>query len=145
MPAAGVGGWLGSEVQIKHPGKLACCCNGLSGSYWSSTRSFVLFCFRWQTPQVTLSYFPRLIKNERRGLPPALTRVSAARHTNTRAGSGGPPGHSGALFSAVHETPPSRNHQKLVYSMPKFGNLTSSHEDWMAQGGCYLGSCDSDA
>ena len=44
-------------------------------------------------------YFPRAIKNERRGLPPALTRAAAARHTHNGAGSGDPPGHSGAFSS----------------------------------------------
>ena len=48
-------------------------------------------------------------------MPPALTRAAAARHTRTGAGSGGPPGHSGALFSAVHENPPFRDHPKMNY------------------------------
>ena len=60
-------------------------------------------------------YFPRLIKNRGRGLPPALTTAAAARHTRTGAGSGGPPGHAAALFSAVHENPPFRDHPKMVY------------------------------
>ena len=62
-------------------------------------------------------YFPRVIKNERRGLPPALTRVAAARHTRTGAGSGGPPGHFVALFAAVHENPPFRDHPKMNYAV----------------------------
>ena len=95
-----------------------------------------------------LYYFPRPIKNEGRGLPPALTRAAAAWHTNTRAGSGGPPGHSGALFWAVHESPLSGTTPEWIMSKLLFlGNLKHLlHEGrWMAQEGCYLSPCDTDA
>ena len=51
------------------------------------------------------NYFPRLIKNRGRGLPPALATAAAARHTRTGAGSGGPPGHFGALFRLFTKIP----------------------------------------
>ena len=60
-------------------------------------------------------YFPCVIKNERRGLPPALARVAAARHTRTGAWSGGPPGHSGAFFPAVCENSPFWDRPKMNY------------------------------
>ena len=46
---------------------------------------------------------------------PALSRVALARHTRTRSGwgLGGPLGHAGALFPAVHEENPFRDHPKL--------------------------------
>ena len=48
-------------------------------------------------------------------MPPALATAAAARYTRTGAGSGGPPGHSGALFPAVHENPPFWDHPKMNY------------------------------
>ena len=68
-----------------------------------------------ERPLFTAIYFPRLIKNRGRGLPPALATAAAARHTRTGAGSGGPPGHAAALFSAVHENPPFRDDPKMDY------------------------------
>ena len=61
------------------------------------------------------NYFPCPIKNEGRGLPPALTRVATARHTRTGAGSGGPPGHSGALFFGCSRKPPYQGPPKIDY------------------------------
>ena len=50
--------------------------------------------------------------------------VAAARHTRTGAWSGGPPGHTGALLSAVHENPLSRPPKNgLCQSAPKTDKL----------------------
>ena len=92
----------------------------------------------WPVPRIadTPASPPKLpgpMKNEGRGLPLALTRAAAERHTYTRAGLGGPPGHSGALLSAVHENPPFRDNPKMncVKVAVFLGNLRL-----LAQEGC---------
>ena len=107
---------------------------------------FVIFVwavlFRGHAPKAYYYYyFSRVIKNEGRGLPPALARVAAVRHARTGARSGGPPGHSGAVSPAVYENPPFRDHPKMNYLLFFLGNLKPSPEGRLDG----LSPCDSDA
>ena len=81
------------------------------------------------------SYFPRVIKNRGRGLPPALSRVVLARHTRTRAGSEGPLWHARALFPAVHEETLSRTPKNELFVKVAFlGKLEASSSPKAAGG-----------